>query len=371
MMVMPRVGNHWEGLEGMMASIKPIEEDQSTKCNNEVMIDGMEHMMPGKLTGNDFVGIMESTTTNPNGVSTSISYRINDGLRLGREMVVSNSNVTEIDWSLFPVRKIESKHVLTFASRTHSLDEINEELLATKKKELVNTRNQIREFVRRYIQYFFLQGFKEIAIRKGQTELLKKMNSFDDILQYHRENCDTTLGQELIGYMLFGYWDVRKGWEKLLEKRWMDKMNMKYKDKAGEGRKGEVSNWLKGSIAKIIMEVKETQVKRVRKAGMRKNIKVSKIRRGSKEIKNGRRKKGEFLVQSLKQVQNVPTVTQTDIDHAMEEKMKKAALKCGMGYDQFACFLKNLVEDNSKANREDGDSDESSESTSDSDESIN
>ena len=128
------------------------------------------------------------------------------------------------------------------------------------------------------------------------------------------------MGQEVIGYMLFGYWDIRKGWEKLLEKRWMDKMNIKYKDKAGEGRKGEVSNWLKGSIAKIIMEVKETQVRRVRKAGMRKNIKVSKIRRGRKEKKNGRRQKGEFLVQSLKEVENVPPVSHTEIDRAMEEK---------------------------------------------------
>ena len=114
---MSRVENHWEGLEDMMATTKPMEEDHSTRNSGEVMIDGMEHMMPGKLTGSDFVGVMESTTTNPNGVSTSISYRINDGLRLGQELVVSNSNVTEIDWSLFPVRKIESKHVLTFAYR--------------------------------------------------------------------------------------------------------------------------------------------------------------------------------------------------------------------------------------------------------------
>ena len=60
-------------------------------------------------------------------------------------------------------------------------------------------------------------------MKKGLTDLVKSVVSMNDILKYHRENCDTNQGQEIIGYMLFGYWDLRSGWELQLEEKWMKK----------------------------------------------------------------------------------------------------------------------------------------------------
>ena len=112
--------------------------------------------------------------------------------------------------------------------------------------------------------------------------------------------------------------------------------------------------------------MKETQVKRVRKAGLRKNVKVSKIRRGQSSLKRGRRKKGEFRVECKTQVESKEEKEKLVINEAMEEKMKTAALKCGMGYDQFTKFLRKLTEDEKETKGHDTSSDEMSESESDS-----
>ena len=46
------------------------------------------------------------------------------------------------------MRNIETKHVLTFAARTHTLEQINEEVLETNRKELVTMQGKIKEFAR-------------------------------------------------------------------------------------------------------------------------------------------------------------------------------------------------------------------------------
>jgi hypothetical protein len=334
------------GLEHMRAT-KEIS-DADTNPTPTVVIDGMEQMLTGQNQKIDYVCVKETKKIGTGEITTNIEYRVDSRLPIGSGVVVKNSNITEIDWSLFPVRKIETKHVLTFAARTHSLDQINEKVLEAKRRELVTMRGQIKEFARQYIQFFLVQGFREMAMQKGLTDLVRKVNSMNDILEYHRRNCDTEEGQEIVGHMLFGYWDVRKGWEKDLEEKWMRKMNIQYKEITGEPKKGDVSNWNKGSIAKIIMETKETQVKRIRKAGQCKNVKVRKVRKASQfGQKCPRRKTGSFHVESKiddsskKEIENVPVF----INKNLEEKMKRAAFKGGMSYELFNTFLTNLVTD--------------------------
>ena len=120
-----------------------------------------------------------------------------------------------------------------------------------------------------------------------------------DVLEYHKRHWDTVECQEIIGYMLYGYFDARKGWELNLEEQWMEEKNWKYADMVGEKQKGEVSNWNKGSIAKIISETKETQVKRIRMTffqgitSRRRTYPVSVSRSLSVTINNSSRKTNE------------------------------------------------------------------------------
>ena len=149
-------------------------------------------------------------------------------------------------------------------------------------------------------------------------------------------------------------------------------MKIHYKEITGEPKTGDVSNWNKGSIAKIIMETKETQVKRVRKAGQWKNVKVSKVRKATQfGTKCGRRKKGAFHVEYKEDKpegeDEEKEKYQVTINKKLEEKMKKAALKGGMSYEVFQDFLKNLEADDNDQNIIETKENEISDSDSDTD----
>ena len=138
----------FSGIEHMTADLGKSQAGELTKA--AVVIDGMEHMLSGSLPKTDFVSVNEKTRVDLGIVTTNIEYHVDTGLKPAPNLVVKNSSTTEIDWSLFPVRKIETKHVLTFAARTHSLDQINDEILEEQEKRTdcnARTNKRIRETV--------------------------------------------------------------------------------------------------------------------------------------------------------------------------------------------------------------------------------
>jgi len=337
-----------QGMERMMAKL-PSRRNEIDQDIEGLTINADDIMMADRIIPGEVVG--ESRTSESGGSVTV--YKMTDGSRISPSNCVVTTTTTEIDWSLFPVRKIETKHVVSFASRTHSLDQITEEVLERSRKELVMMREQIKVYAKRHIHFYFLQGFKEKAGQMGNTDLVNSVKSMSDIVRYHRSHCDTAEGQQIIGYVLFGYWDSRKGWEVDLERKWMSDKRWRYKEMGGDRKKGEVSNWKKGSIAKIIMDTKESQVKRIRKAGKVKEVKILKSRKG--EVCAGRRKHGEFQVK----INHEATREDKKEEETTEEKMRRAALRVGLSYAQFDAFLQNykliggLDEIKSTANKDD------------------
>ena len=322
----------------MMAAEAPTFDDREIIVDTSVddLRGHLDRMKSGGVIGADYT-ITTSTTEDTR--TTNTSFNISGGLNKGTKVVIRNDSCTEIDWSMFPVRRIETRHVISYASKTHSADQMSEELVKAKREELEMVRKQIREYARKYIQLFFLQGFKEICQRKRLNELLRKVQSMGDILEYHKRHCDTVECQEIIGYMLYGYFDARKGWELNLEEQWMEEKNWKYADMVGEKQKGEVSNWNKGSIAKIISETKETQVKRIRMAGKGKEVKLFKRRATVNGAKQVRRKMGEFHVLKL----NTPAVQEEGrSEKSVESVLKRAALDEGLSYEQYTSLFQRF-----------------------------
>jgi len=321
--------NVLEGMERMLAKVPSTGNDEDMIGEGDV-IDADDIMLADRIIPGSVIGETKSTE----GTTVTV-YKTTGAIRIPKRNCVVTTTTTEIDWSLFPVRKIETKHVVSFASRTHSLDEITEEVLERSKKELVVIREQIKVYAKRHIHFYFLQGFKEKAGQMGNTDLVNSVKSMSDIVRYHRSHCDTAEGQQIIGYVLFGYWDSRKGWEIDLERKWMSDKRWRYKEMGSDRKKGEVSNWKKGSIAKIIMDTKESQVKRIRKAGKVKEVKILKSRKG--EVSTGRRKHGEFQVK----IKHDTTGEHKKEEETAEEKMRRAALRVGLSYAQFDAFLQN------------------------------
>jgi len=156
-------------------------------------------------------------------------------------------------------------------------------------------------------------------------------------------------GQEIIGHVMYGYFDMRPGWELDLETLLMEEKKWRYKDKSDEKRKGEVSNWKKGSIAKIITDTKESQVKRIRMAGKKKEVKVYKKRKEGDENTKQRRKKGEFRVlQVCTEKQNETSVLDSKNDGrkdaSIEDALKQAAIKEGLTFEQYNSLYCRMLE---------------------------
>jgi len=150
-------------------------------------------------------------------------------------------------------------------------------------------------------------------------------------------------GQEIIGHMLFGYFDARAGWEIALEQKWMEQKKLKYKDHTEGRSKGQVSNWKKGRIAKIIMETKETQVKRIRKAGERKKVRVCKKRKNETE-KTMRRKKGEFHVEQEQRKCDEEDVRmeKESFKEDIGMMLKRAAIQEGLSHEQYMSLFHRM-----------------------------
>ena len=146
----------------MMAAESPTFDDR------EIIVDTsaddlrghLDRMKSGGVIGADYT-ITTSTTEDTR--TTNTSFNISGGLNKGTKVVIRNDSCTEIDWSMFPVRRIETRHVISYASRTHSADQMSEELLKAKREELEMVRKQIREYARKYIQLFFCRVLKKFV----------------------------------------------------------------------------------------------------------------------------------------------------------------------------------------------------------------
>jgi len=180
-------------------SMEMMRED-GDRAVNEVSVDmsdfldgGLSMMNESTVVPSTFVSTSETSKTSD---TTNIRYLVEGDLQHPRgERRQVNMGLTEIDWSFFPVRRIQNIHVFTFAARTHSADQLNDDVLKAKRNELEMMRKSIREYARNAIQIFFIQGFREMCMRKGLLQLRDSINSLQDIIKYHKENCDTKEGK--------------------------------------------------------------------------------------------------------------------------------------------------------------------------------
>jgi len=90
---------------------------------------------------------------------------------------------------------------------------------------------------------------------------ITNLKTISDIKLYWATNCLDPNARQVISYVLFGYFDIRPGWDTALEKEFMRRKNWVYGDKTNENKVK------KGCIARLICEMKVEQTRRIQYAG--------------------------------------------------------------------------------------------------------
>ena len=245
---------------------------------------------------------------------------------------IGSDNAIRIAWTYIPTKRIKEEDIRGYAQSfgNVSTDDLTHEFLHLKGQELRNLRSEVIEYGKKYIHLFFLEGFKEMAAKKGQLELVRDLGGFEWVKEYWATNCKETIAREIIGYMLHGYFDLRPNWEILLEREFMKGKRWEYH----ENKTGRALNWKKGCIAKIISETKVDQAKRIKEIGRRLGGTFITIKRSNptKQEKNRKRKKGDFMVTDEKDLEReLPSMENvTDTNMSMVNSLRKVAFTQGI-----------------------------------------
>ena len=245
---------------------------------------------------------------------------------------IDSNDTIRIAWTYIPTKRIKEEDIRGYAQSfgNVSTDDLTPEFLHLKGQELRNLRSEVIEYGKKYIHLFFLEGFKEMAAKKGQLELVRDLRGFDWVKEYWAKNCKERLAREIIGYMLHGYFDLRPNWEILLEREFMKGKRWEYH----ESKSGLAVNWKKGCIAKIISETKVDQAKRIKDIGRRVGGTFITIKRTNptRQEKNRKRKKGDFMVTDEKgegrEMSQLTNMNETQMN--MVRSLRTAALAEGI-----------------------------------------
>ena len=164
----------------------------------------------------------------------------------------------------------------------YGLEGAADELVSMKIELLKKEKTEIRKMARDYIHCFMLEAFRAKGILNIKT--------MGDIKKYWMEQKTTEKGIETMKYVLYGYYDTKKKWDELLEKKILELKKKKYRDVEGQRPP-------KGCIARVISEEKSEKVKQIQRPCL-KEIRLGIKRENGlpRNVKKKRRKKETVYV---------------------------------------------------------------------------
>jgi len=190
-----------------------------------------------------------------------------------------DTTATKIGWTHVPLRKVTAETVRDYAIETGGRDRISVEYLNDKENELKTLKKEVNVFAKMNIHMLFLHGFSEMGITNLKT--------ISDMKLYWATNCLDPNARQVISYVLFGYFDIRPGWDTALEKEFMRRKNWVYGDKTNDNKVK------KGCIARLICEMKVEQTRRIQYAGKDRGVDLTIKRKNPVgPEKNIKRRKG-------------------------------------------------------------------------------
>jgi len=203
--------------------------------------------------------------------------------------VFRNDEYGERNTIITPVKKIEKDYIPVHAIKRNS---VRDYLLEKRGREhttdaavdrviedITKYKKDVVKFAKRHVHRMFLEALQEKNIFHVKT--------MEEIQAWWVNHASDANVQQAIGHMMYLYFDGNKRWEFVLEEIYMKENNMEYLP----------GNDDKGCIARIISNVKNEQIRRVRNLKDKSGV-VLTIHKDAKDTdrKCKRRKKGEYFV---------------------------------------------------------------------------
>ena len=183
-----------------------------------------------------------------------------------------------IEKEYIPVHGIKRSNIRDFIIEKRGRENATDDVIDTMISEIKTMKKKVIFFAKTHIHHLFIEALHEKQIFH--------LNTMEEILAWWTNNASNTQVQDAIAHMMYLYFDSHKRWEYSLEETYMRENHIEYLNGRG-----------KGCIARIISNVKNEQIRRIRnlkdKSGVVLTVHKDKNSEGGKYK---RRKKGEFYV---------------------------------------------------------------------------
>jgi len=185
------------------------------------------------------------------------------------------NEITTVDKDYLPM--VKDNLVREWVIVKYSLQNASEATIQKCIRDLQNEKTTVRKMAREYVHCFFVEALKN----KG----VKNVKTMKEIKDYWRSNKSDETTLETMKYVMFGYFDEKVNWDKLVERKILHLLHKKYRE-AEDHKRG-------GCIAKILREEKNEKVKQIQKP-CKEEVKLGIRRKGDegRDRSNKRRKKG-------------------------------------------------------------------------------
>jgi len=242
------------------------------------------------------------------------------------ESVVRVNEIVSVDKDYLPMVKDDS--VREWVISKYNLQNETEGNIQKWIQDLQQEKTSVRKMARDYVHCFFVEALKNRGVRNVRT--------MKEIKDYWRSNKDDQNIIETMKYVMFGYFDEKANWDKLVERKILHLLHKKYVE-AEENKKG-------GCIAKILREEKNEKVKQIQKP-CKEEVKLGIRRKGveGQNLGNKRRKKGSIYVNV-----NIQRISSLTVNNSNGEGMWRNAIRNavssvpGIGESEIDQILHNL-----------------------------